>query len=314
MLYCHSNTRTLKNHGYYLTINKDTDMETVEAFKFPNRDHLTGLTEYTNILSTEGNFVTSISSFVIGKFQPFAKFFDDSKKELPAVTKNVNAHGKALLKVKKDLRGMGDLKYSAIADITTPVMVGTHLSLLDGLQELVPAMKDVQTNLIPILENCEEYVNKFIGDEEFLSSNRPATLNKDLAKKPVALDTVIRTIISKDSLVDRRSVGELIPNTSSILTVYELAMELSKMMDVKLLKSVNDRVNDLTSSVEYIYEFLSDNKVSGTTNYEKSKITALAYNLEHTAHYLSVAMSIIHISNQHIDMTTGMIKQIKKHS
>jgi hypothetical protein len=116
-------------------------------------------------------------------------------------------------------------------------------------------------------------------------------------------------LVDSQGVIDRKKLKDIIPNISSIETIYNDIIKLSEHVPASIFKDLDERVNRITDKTSDLAEYLASNKQDRIT---KESINNLANYLEDTAKFVSYSISTFYIYHQVVNIINTIIDTLYK--
>lgn len=266
--------------------------------------------ERASMLSTEdfGAYVKSVSNFFTSKLGAISGIFNTNSKRTIGLDKSYSAFVTELTKEKKYIpKIIKEKSYSEVKFIKIPVMVGTKTDIPYTIAKLTEVSDIISNELITTLDELDTFVAKVLADSNFRTATRPFPPLKE-KESVTKLADVIESLIDPKSMVDNKTIGELIPNLNSLTDVHNDIVAIAKGSSLKDINALDKQIKLINSRVNELDEYLQLNR---EVNISKSVIVELGSRLETGAELVTNAVSVIHILNQTATTIRLIIERLK---
>lgn len=266
----------------------------------------------SNVMSTEelSSFFTGLSSFFTNKLPDLVKAFTNNGQVNRTLTDDYNQFMKELIAMEPEVISVSTkVKYSDVSSMKIPVMIGMRSDLLTTCKLLAAANDNINKNLTTILDTTDKYVSSFLSSKDFKLSTDPFFKEAKTFQEAMNIADILDKLVDPNGTSDQFKVSQLVSNCSSIKTVYDELLRISKGNTVDKLNKINKEIATIADKVNTLYEQLSNNK---DMEVSKEVIYKLSMVLEDTARYVTYTVSTYHIINQTITTTKHLVEAVSK--
>jgi uncharacterized pyridoxamine 5'-phosphate oxidase family protein len=280
-----------------------------------NRDinsQVPALVDNAKLLSTEEQvFIKNISKFFINKVNAISSIFGINKDRSKAnLRKDFNAFIKEIKDLDKDIKKITEnKKFSEVAKIEIPTMLGYSKNMYEATAILKPVMDMIDKDLFTILDEADNVITNVMVSEDFRKSNRPFKYEINIGEFRYKLEEALEKLIDSNGTKDSKKVEELLPNLSSMHTIKNDLVEIARTASVKELEKIENKITIISERTENLYKVLSNDPEIEVTS---KVINELAYRLETTAKIVTTAISLIHVYNQTAIMLKMVVERLNK--
>lgn len=274
-------------------------------------DTIPNLSERASMLVVSNNgLITSVDTYFTSRLKNLSELFTVNKDRVDEIeVKDFNKHTKRLLDQKKDIKEIQEkLKFSTVAKMKVPVMVGLNKTIPEAIMILQPAIEIVQKQLAKRVNECDDYVAKMLADKDFKKSLKPFKIDNNFIKEVHTVRSALRELMDADAVIDRDTIDSLLPNLSSLDNIVS---NLAVLGNHNTTKNLNDiqKVTKMTSGrVDALYiEFTENTEVA----INEDKIHVLARYLELTGEFVTTSISLLRIVTGLTNLTTNVINRLK---
>lgn len=272
-----------------------------------------GATGILKIVSNEdeSSFLKKVTSFFIDKVSSLCDVFKSNENRLSSkydTLKQRNVYTEELLKLRKDVIDITNTKdYFTIKHYNTPTVVGMRGNLLDILSVLEKGFELINKDLFENVEDLDVFLSTLISVEDTKYNSRNALPNDNVIKLNRQLDKILRDAIDPKKVIDVDKIENLIPNLSSLKSVYERTVNLESYTTSKAMLELQNSVSSITEKVNILISSLEDEE------YEISKamLKKVTTDMENTAQLVTNAASYLHLYNQLQFVVKNLILTIK---
>lgn len=272
-----------------------------------------GATGILKIVSNEdeSSFLKKVTSFFIDKVSSLCDVFKSNENRLSSkydTLKQRNVYTEELLKLRKDVIDITNTKdYFTIKHYNTPTVVGMRGNLLDILSVLEKGFELINKDLFENVEDLDVFLSTLISVEDTKFNSRDTLPNDNVIKLNKQLDKILRDAIDPKKVIDVDKIENLIPNLSSLKSVYERTINLESYTTSKAMLELQNSVSSITEKVNILISSLEDEE------YEISKamLKKVTTDMENTAQLVTNAASYLHLYNQLQFVVKNLILTIK---
>lgn len=274
------------------------------------------MTKLGNMLSTEdfGVFIKNISGFFTNKIDVISNIFStNGSRTNKTLDKEYNVFVKDLMEYKNVVpKIVNNVKYMNVEKITVPSVVGLKNNLPNTTPILVNAIKEINNNLLNLIDLTDTEISKILADKDYRTSTRIVRLDGINYQFKNVLTKCIEELMDPKLLVDTKPLNAVLPNMSSLNQVYNDIVSITTSNTFKSLKELETNINQLAERTNYLYDYIKNDK-EGKLEISKVVINRLSELLELSADSITDSVTILHIHNQVTSMTTSTIDILKKY-
>lgn len=274
------------------------------------------MTKLGNMLSTEdfGVFIKNISGFFTNKIDVISNIFStNGSRTNKTLDKEYNVFVKDLMEYKNVVpKIVNNVKYMNVEKITVPSVVGLRNNLPNTTPILVNAIKEINNNLLNLIDLTDTEISKILADKDYRTSTRIVRLDSINYQFKNVLTKCIEELMDPKLLVDTKPLNAVLPNMSSLNQVYNDIVSITTSNTFKSLKELESNINQLAERTNYLYDYIKNDK-EGKLEISKVVINRLSELLELSADSITDSVTILHIHNQVTSMTTSTIDILKKY-
>lgn len=274
------------------------------------------MTKLGNMLSTEdfGVFIKNISGFFTNKIDVISNIFStNGSRTNKTLDKEYNVFVKDLMEYKNVVpKIVNNVKYMNVEKITVPSVVGLKNNLPNTTPILVNAIKEINNNLLNLIDLTDTEISKILADKDYRTSTRIVRLDGVYYQFKNILTKCIEDLMDPKLLVDTKPLNAVLPNMSSLNQVYNDIVSITTSNTFKSLKELESNINQLAERTNYLYDYIKNDK-EGKLEISKVVINRLSELLELSADSITDSVTILHIHNQVTSMTTSTIDILKKY-
>lgn len=253
----------------------------------------------SEMLSTEewGVFVEKIASFFTSKIPEVAKSFFGNIERTNALSKDqYNSFVAELIDLDKPIEKIVDTaRFSDVATINIPVMLGLRPNLLKNVEELSRGITIINNDLAYALDYCDKLIAKVLSDKNFRMSTKPLSGNDKIWEAKRKLEDVIGHIIDANGVKDSMKINDLLPNISSLVKIRETLLQTAKGSTLSELENINKNTKRIAEKTDALYDYLNKND---ETTISRVVLNELSGVLEDTAGLVTSSVTLWHIMNQ----------------
>lgn len=273
------------------------------------------LTVRATMLSTEENdtVIKQFANFFVNKIDAIAGVFSKNKTRVPGVLdKEYNQFVKDLVAVKKDIEPIiSTVKFSHVETMAIPVMLGLRGDLIHTVEQLKTGMDIVNKSLLTSLSETDKVVAKVLSDNNYRTATRPTNNDNHADYESYSkLSDILTELIDSNGVKDTKKLKELLPNVSSIETLYNTLLDIANTNTLKNMKEIESAIKIISERTNVLFEDMG----SDMSTVEMSKPIAyhLANRLEVTAKLVTTSISIMHVYNQTVLTLIYIINRLNK--
>lgn len=264
-------------------------------------------------LSTEGisDFVTNIATMFTDRIKTVSEIFTltSSKLDTPNM-KDLTIQGKNLYKINNDvitIAQKGD--YSKLEAIKIPGIIGLNVDFLTLTNNMQPILESINANMITMLANADTVISKMISDANYRTSFSPKIGYKNFEEIVAMPEIFINSIIDPKVKTDITTVRAMIPNITSITTIYKNLQSNNNVFNYKLFLDMKELTIKLSEKSDTLYNLFVNQDIDKAT---RQSLIELGGNLEYIAKYVTSATSVFYLLNQTNDIFSATVKILKQ--
>jgi hypothetical protein len=263
----------------------------------------------TQGLATEefGVYIKAINTLFINKLNSLVGFFKESNSYSTELAKAIepNEIVKSLILKRKDMTFViNNAKMTKYEDIPMPVLQGLKLNLPTTLSILAGSMAIISSTLVSKLAITEKTISDIYSNKSMREIIKPLLEDTEYKKNISILLNNLNSMVDSQGVIDRKKLKDIIPNISSIETIYNDIIKLSEHVPASIFKDLDERVNRIADKTSDFAEYLASDKQDRIT---KEAINNLANYLEDTAKFVSYSISTFYVYHQVVNITNTII-------
>jgi len=256
------------------------------------RDELRELDNILSNISLED--IPSKGFYILEPFKRLFKFLDNINIKLFNMLHEDKFE--QLDNIKRLYKGINKVidknNYLEIRDISVPVVTGLDIELLRAMNYIYKDSRAIDPELYNTVKDTNELMNLAITDSDFMKSFTPYKSYTDGAVKSIKrVETTIHHIVNTQGTDDRKRIGELLGNLSSLKEVINVSIKIGGYLNMSNLKGLNKDVESIYEKIE-----LFNNEILGNSKeINKGKLKSIIDNIDVTARYITVYTSLIYV-------------------
>lgn len=272
------------------------------------------LKERSEFLSTEDFdvFVKNIATFFTNKLSAIsATFLTNSTRTDKKLKEDYNVFIKEIVSLKADVENItSSVKFIDVERVTIPIMLGMKTDLFKTVTVLKKATEIISHDLPKVLDACDIYLSKVISDENTRTATRPVAYDRSTSPYRIngELSNLLSTIMDANSLKDKKTVREILPNLSSLEKIRTLILESSEDVTLANLNKLTLACNRIAEKTDSFYEVITTSDII----ISKSVINEISFVLEETAGIVTNAVTFWHILNQSAAIYKMLVERLKE--
>ena len=265
------------------------------------------------VISNEGisDILNNIPSMFTSRIEAISNIFTTAFIKLGSKDiEDLTLQSSNLFKLNPDvIKIINNVEYGNVKDLKIPGIIGLKVDLLNLTSSIKPVIESININLISMLDQTDTVVSRMISDPDYRKSFSPKNTYTNYLKSLDISDDFIKSVIDSNVRTDITTIGAMLPNISSLSTVFDNLQYNNKSFNNKLFKEMRDKTVKLADKTNVLYKLFTSQDIDSLT---RESLLELAAVLEYTAQYVTISTSVFYLLNQTNDVTSAMIKILKE--
>lgn len=254
-------------------------------------------------------FVKNIASFFTNKLSAIsATFLTNATRSEKTLTNDYNVFIKDIVALSKDIENIkSKVSFIDVEKMSIPIMLGMRTDLYKTAMVLKEATTLIAKELPKAIDECDSYVAKVISDKNVRTATRGVlgynTTSRTLRHE---LEKMLETIIDPNSVIDKKTIREMLPNLNSLNKIQSLLIDSAEDATLDNLKHITEASKRIAEKTDSFYNIIT------TTDMVISKVIIgeLSYVLEETANNITLAVTFWQILNQTAAVFKMMVEML----
>lgn len=261
-----------------------------------------------------GSTLTTITNFFSNGLEGINNIFKSIKNDTDKLNANeFNSSISNIISLESELRQIvesGKVKLTDVGGIQVPVILGLKLNILETVNKLSSAVKNIEDNLEDVIKETDEMIGKTLASKDYRTSSRPPVTKTNIRSKAFDLMDVVSDIIDTDGTKDRMKLNVFLPSLNSVIDINNEIVKFNKILGTDFITNIQKELNKLTERSEILYKYIKQNEDVTISN---AVLHCVADRLDFTARYATNITSIIYITKHSLESYLVCLNSIKEY-